>query len=154
MLHHFSHIRFPAHFPFPHISVSIAGTLFKHISFHAHLIFPFPIFGMCQLHATKMRTKPASVSSPVHLHEEVAREKSLPICYTKPEKGRITLSFRSNMAKILQARASKVHTSSLPQPCTLHTLMQDWYHRGKVSHVFFKCVMHPASNYSMLQLQC
>lgn len=41
---HFSHLWFLAHLPFPHISVSIAGTLFKYISFHAHLIFPFPIF--------------------------------------------------------------------------------------------------------------
>lgn len=42
------------------------------ISYSPHL--PFPYISMCQQHTTKIRTKPASVSSPVRLHEEVARE--------------------------------------------------------------------------------
>lgn len=37
-------LRFLAHIPFPRICVSVAGSLFKTISFHTLLIFPFPIF--------------------------------------------------------------------------------------------------------------
>lgn len=100
---HFPHLRFLAHFPFPLISVALAGILFKYISFHAHLIFPFPYICMCRQHATKIRTKPAWVSCPVQLYEEVVKEKRVSQSVIQsPRKRRIAVSFHSNMAKILE----------------------------------------------------
>lgn len=99
------HLRFLAYFPPPLISTALASTLFKYISFHAHLIFPLPYICMCQQCATKIRTKSGWVSSPVQLYEEVAKEERVSQSVMQsPRKRRIAVSFHSNMAKILEEK--------------------------------------------------